>query len=56
MIEVEITDEMLCAARKKAVEMGKLYKSITRGQGNLAGFIGEFIAQKVMGGKVEKHL
>ncbi len=53
MIQVEITDQMLCAARKKAVEMGKLYKSITRGQGNLAGFIGEFIAQKVMGGKVE---
>lgn len=51
MIQVEITPDMLVAARDKASEMGRLNNSITRGQGNLAGFIGEQIALKVMGGK-----
>ena len=51
MIEVEITPAMLVAARDKATEMGRLNNSITRGQGNLAGFIGEQIALQVMGGK-----
>lgn len=50
MIEVKVTDAMLIAAREKAVEMGQLNNSITRGQGNLAGFVGEEIALHVMGG------
>ena len=50
MIEVVITGDMLVTARDKAAEMGRLNNSITRGQGNLAGFIGEAVAQQVMGG------
>jgi len=50
VIEVVVTGEMLVTARDKAAEMGKLRNSITRGAGNIAGFIGEAIAQQVMGG------
>ena len=52
MIEVKVTDEMLLSARDKAAEMGRLHNSITRGTGNIAGFIGEEIAQIVLGGKL----
>ena len=51
MIEVEITDEMVVNARKKAREMGLLKNSIRRGQGAVTGFIGEQIAVKVLGGE-----
>jgi hypothetical protein len=50
MIEVVITGDMLVEARDKAAEMGKLRNSIINGAGNIAGFIGEAIAQQVMGG------
>lgn len=50
MIEVVVTAEMLVEARDKAAEMGKLRNSITSGAGNIAGFIGEAIAQQVIGG------
>lgn len=50
MVEVEVTDEMLLTARRKASEMGTLRNSISNGAGNIAGFIGEAIAQKVLGG------
>lgn len=50
MIEVTITPTMLVEARDKAAEMGRLRNSITSGAGNIAGFIGEFIAQEVLGG------
>lgn len=50
MQEVVITDEMLVEARAKSVEMGRLNNSITRGSGNLAGFIGEEIAAYVLNG------
>ena len=50
MIEVVITGDMLVTARDKAAEMGKLRNSIISGAGNLAGFIGEAVAQQVMGG------
>jgi hypothetical protein len=52
MIEVVITPEMLVEARDKAVAMGKLHNSIISGAGNIAGFIGEAIAQQVMGGEL----
>ena len=52
MIEVVITGDMLVTARDKAAEMGKLRNSITSGAGNIAGFIGEAIAQQVMGGNL----
>jgi hypothetical protein len=51
--EVVITDEMLIEARRKSVEMGQLHNSITRGAGNLAGFIGEEIAAHVLGAMAE---
>lgn len=50
MIEVVVTGNMLVEARDKAAEMGKLRNSIINGAGNIAGFIGEAIAQQVMGG------
>ena len=50
MIEVVVTGEMLVTARDKAAEMGRLRNSITSGAGNIAGFIGEAIAQQVIGG------
>lgn len=50
MIEVVVTGDMLVEARDKAAEMGRLRNSIINGAGNIAGFIGEAIAQKVMGG------
>ena len=50
MIEVVVTGDMLVTARDKAAEMGKLRNSIINGAGNIAGFIGEAIAQQVMGG------
>lgn len=50
MVEIEVDDDMLLKARRKAAEMGTLRNSITGGGGNIAGFIGEAIAQKVLGG------
>lgn len=52
MIEVAVTDEMLLTARDKAASMGTLRNSITGGNGNIAGFIGEAIAQHVLGGEL----
>ena len=51
MIEVQLTDDMLLAARAKATEMGRLNNSILRGGGSVAGFLGEQIALKVLGGE-----
>lgn len=39
-------------AREKSEEMGKLNNSITSGEGNLAGFIGEFVAAREIGAEV----
>jgi len=50
MIQVPVTPAMLVDARDKAVDMGQLRNSILRGAGNIAGFIGEAIAQQVLGG------
>ena len=59
MLEVAVTNEMFIRARDRSVELGHLQRSITRGQGNLAGFVGEEIALKVLGGKfdnIEKNV
>lgn len=45
---IEITDDMLLRARRKAKEMGRLNNSITNGMGNLVGFVGEEIAYSVL--------
>ena len=52
MIEIVISPAMLVEARDKAAEMGQLRNSIIRGAGNIACFIGEAIAQQVLGGKL----
>lgn len=53
MIEVRITKKMLSTARAKAKEMGPLKNSIRRGQGNLVGFLGEFLVAKIIGATIE---
>jgi hypothetical protein len=53
MIEIAVDGEMLLEARDKAAEMGRLRNSITNGGGNIAGFIGEAVAQRVLGGKLD---
>ena len=47
--EIKITDKMLLSARKKAIELGRLHNSISKGKGNLCGFLGEEVAMKVLG-------
>ena len=51
MIELLITDKQLLEARDLAVQMGRLNNSITRGQGNIAGFIGEILVRHSKGHK-----
>ena len=51
MQEIDVTPDMVANAMKKAKEMGRLNNSITRGQGNIAGFIGEEVARHVLGGE-----
>ena len=53
MIEIPITFEMIEQARQQAAEMGALRNSIREGEGNLVGFIGEQVAQKVLGGFID---
>ena len=48
MIEVEITEKMKQRAWRKAREMGKLKNSITKGDGNIAGFLGEEGANQII--------
>jgi hypothetical protein len=48
-IEIEITPEMLLTAQQKSKEMGVLRNSIMKGQGNLAGFLGEEIVLSYLG-------
>lgn len=37
----------------KAKEMGKLHNSITNGDGNIAGFLGEEVANSILGGVID---
>jgi hypothetical protein len=53
MIEVKITDQMKKRAWGKSKRMGKLHNSITRGKGNIAGFIGEEVANEILKGKID---
>ena len=52
MIEIIITEAMKKRAALKAKEMGKLHNSITNGDGNLAGFLGEEIANTLINGEI----
>lgn len=53
MIEVQITPDMVEKAQQQAAEMGALRNSIRHGEGNLVGFVGELVAQKVLGGMLD---
>tara|TARA_Y100000296_G_C5179860_1_gene263068 strand:- start:619 stop:1113 length:495 start_codon:yes stop_codon:yes gene_type:complete len=52
MIEIPITEDMKKRAWKKSREMGKLHNSIMRGDGNIAGFLGEEVANIVINGTI----
>ena len=43
MEEILIKEDILIQARQKAREMGAIKNSITRGEGNVAGFVGELV-------------
>ena len=53
MVEVSIKPSWVKAAKKEADEMGALRKSITKGEGNCAGFLGEIVVSKFL--KVKKE-
>jgi len=46
MIEVDITQDMIDRAEKRAKSMGAIKNSLTKGDGNLSGFIGEEMVLK----------
>ena len=48
-IEIDITDDILKIANFKAQDMGHINKSIMKGEGNLAGFLGEECVKKYFG-------
>lgn len=50
ILEVAITQEMKKSALQKAQELPSLKNSITSGQGNLVGFLGEEVVKSVLGG------
>lgn len=52
MIEVTITPEMIKEAKEKAKDLGTLKNSITDGDGNVAGFLGELVVAQATGAKV----
>jgi len=52
MIYVPITSSMKRIATRNANRMGRIRNSITRGQGNSYGFLGEQITKIVLGGEI----
>lgn len=52
MKTVEITSDIIKKATEKAKKMGELKNSITKGKGNVAAFVGEFIVHKEYGGEL----
>jgi hypothetical protein len=50
MIIVKVTPQILKKAKNKAKELGKLKNSITYGEGNIAGFVGELIVSEYLKG------
>jgi len=53
MITLQVSDQMLLNARRLSEQMGTLKRSITKGQGNLAGFIGEELVLHYLGANRE---
>ena len=52
MIEIEITQDMKKRAWRKARQMGEINNSITKGDGNIAGFLGEEVANNIIKGDI----
>lgn len=52
MVELPFTSSQVSRARKKAEKLGSLYNSITKGKGNLAGYLGEIVTAKYIEGKL----
>jgi hypothetical protein len=50
---LDVSDKVFLNSREKGSELGHIHNSITRGGGNLAGFIGEYVAQSVYGGTLD---
>ena len=51
IVEVDITPEQVEKARTLAEDLGKLKNSITKGDGNVAGFLGEVVVAELMDAK-----
>lgn len=51
MIEINITEEHIVRAKALSDEMGELNNSITKGEGNLAGFLGEVVVSELTGAR-----
>jgi len=51
MITIIPSKESIEEAKQLAKEMGKLNNSITKGDGNIAGFLGEVLVRKLLKGK-----
>lgn len=52
MLEVKLTDDMRSKAHHYSERLGVLKGSITKGKGNVFGFLGEQIALAVLGGEL----
>ena len=52
MVEIKITQKMKERAWRKARQMGQINNSITKGDGNIAGFLGEEIANEIIKGDI----
>ena len=52
MFQVEITKDIFDSAVDRAKSLGELNNSITHGQGNLAGYIGEELCKRWMFGEI----
>ena len=48
MIELEVTNKILMEARGRAKKLGRLHNSITKGAGNLAGYVGQLLVAKYL--------
>jgi hypothetical protein len=53
ILQFDITDDISKAAQKKSQRLGRLKNSITKGDGNFAGYIGQLAFVKLFGGKEE---
>jgi hypothetical protein len=53
MITVNITQDQVNQAEAKAIELGRLRNSITEGEGNMIGFLGEIIVANFFDGIIQ---